>query len=88
MQKTPFVVGTDASDAELSSFFKEWQTAPPLRMFTEAEQEQQQHQQEEESLEDSLCINEQIKCFEDCVDEYEDLVKSLHLDDQSSQELG
>ncbi|XP_045599069.2 autophagy-related protein 13 homolog isoform X5 [Procambarus clarkii] len=63
--KTPFV-GTYDTGNDLGAFYRECQSAPPLRMFAD-------------TPEDEISgLTEQLLTFEANMDEYDELVKSLH----------
>ncbi|KAK8723519.1 hypothetical protein OTU49_011755 [Cherax quadricarinatus] len=63
--KTPFA-GTYDTGNDLGAFYRECQSAPPLRMFADTP---------EDEISD---LTEQLLTFEANMDEYNELVKSLH----------
>ena len=58
--------------SDLGAFYRECQSAPPLRMFADTP---------EDEISD---LTEQLLSFEANAEEYNDLVKSLHSDSPSS----
>ncbi|KAK4298998.1 hypothetical protein Pmani_028705 [Petrolisthes manimaculis] len=69
--KTPFA-GTSESGSHLGTFYRECQSAPPLRMFADTPEDQ---------ISD---LTEQLLTFEGYVDEYDELVRSLNSDNSPS----
>lgn len=67
LQKTPFA-GTCESGSDLGTFYRECQSAPPLRMFADTPEDQ---------ISD---LTEQLLTFEGYIDDYDELVRSLHSD--------
>lgn len=71
--KTPFA-GPSEHGADLGMFYRECQTAPPLRMFSDTP---------EDELND---LSQQLLGFEAHLDEYNELYKSLHEDESPNSD--
>ena len=68
-------MGGDRNELELTNFFKECRSAPPLQMFSSGVSDM--------SLHSGLQLQEQLHSFEGAADEYDDLVKSLSIEDKN-----
>ncbi|KAK7079716.1 autophagy protein 13, partial [Halocaridina rubra] len=69
--KTPFAMPSDVG-SDLGAFYRECQSAPPLRMFADTP---------EDEISD---LAEQLLNFEASIDDYNELVKSFHSDSPNS----